>query len=163
MPQRLATSATIAPGCIASATIRHFCSSDQLRRRSPRVTTSTTSLRALMCAVVWVLAASTSTSISASVLNGSATRHQRRGVSLDGAATTRTFDQTIHAEGSPIDAAFFVETGMVSLIVTLEGGDEVEAGIAGPEGMIGLPLVYGDSRSLNSARVQMEGTALRIG
>ena len=73
------------------------------------------------------------------------------------------FDQTIYAAGGPVDAVFFVETGMVSLIVTLEGGDEVEAGIAGPEGMIGLPLVYGDSRSLNSARVQMEGTALRIG
>src|SRR4051812_47940960 len=95
MPQRLATSATIAPGCVASATIRHFCSSDQLRRRSPRVTTSTTSLRALMCAVVWVLAASTSTSMSASVLNGSATRPQRRGVSLDGAATTRTIDRVV--------------------------------------------------------------------
>jgi CRP-like cAMP-binding protein len=73
------------------------------------------------------------------------------------------FDQTIHAAGGPVDAVFFVETGMVSLIVTLEGGDEVEAGIAGPEGLIGLSLIYGDSRSLNDARVQMEGTALRIG
>jgi hypothetical protein len=30
------------------------------------------------------------------------------------------FDQTIHAMGGPVDAVFFVETGMVSLIVTLE-------------------------------------------
>ena len=62
-----------------------------------------------------------------------------------------------------MDAVSFVETGMVSLLVTLEGGEQVEAGIAGPEGLIGLPLIYGDSRSLNDARVQMEGTALRIG
>jgi hypothetical protein len=40
------------------------------------------------------------------------------------------FDQTIHAAGGPIDAAFFVETGMVSMIVTLEDEDQIEAGIA---------------------------------
>jgi CRP-like cAMP-binding protein len=72
------------------------------------------------------------------------------------------FDQTIHAAGGPIDAAFFVETGMVSLIVTLEDGEQSEVGICGPEGMIGLPLAFGDSHSLTDARVQMEGTALRI-
>jgi CRP-like cAMP-binding protein len=73
------------------------------------------------------------------------------------------FDQTIHAAGGPVDAVFFVETGMMSLLVTLEDGEQVEAGIAGPEGLIGLPLVYGNSHSLSEARVQMEGTALRIG
>jgi hypothetical protein len=47
MPQRRITSAAVVPGCIASTTIMRFCSADQLRRRSPRVTTSTNSLRAL--------------------------------------------------------------------------------------------------------------------
>ena len=73
------------------------------------------------------------------------------------------FDQTVHAADGPVDAAFFVETGMVSHLVTLEGGEQVEAGIAGPEGLVGLPLVYGDTHSLTEARVQMEGTALRLG
>src|SRR5215203_4960479 len=73
------------------------------------------------------------------------------------------FDQTIHAADGPVDAVFFVETGMVSQIVTLDGGEQVEAGIAGPEGLIGLPLVYGNSHALTDSRVQMEGTALRIG
>jgi CRP-like cAMP-binding protein len=73
------------------------------------------------------------------------------------------FDQTIHARGGPVDAVFFVETGMVSLIVTLEDGEQVEAGIAGPEGLVGAPLIYGNSHSLTEARVQLEGTALRIG
>src|SRR3954465_15787530 len=90
MPQRLATSATIAPGCIASATIRHFCSSDQLRRRSPRVTTSTTALRVLLCVVVCVLVTSVSASMSASVSQRPTTRPYCRGGSLGGAATTRT-------------------------------------------------------------------------
>jgi CRP-like cAMP-binding protein len=56
----------------------------------------------------------------------------------------------------------FVETGMVSLLATLEDGEQVEVGIAGSEGLIGLPLVLGDDRSLVEARVQMEGTALRM-
>jgi len=73
------------------------------------------------------------------------------------------FDQTIHAMHGPVDAVFFVETGMVSQIVTLDGGEQVEAGIAGPEGLIGLPLLYGNSHAITDSRVQMEGTALRIG
>jgi CRP-like cAMP-binding protein len=73
------------------------------------------------------------------------------------------FDQTIHAAGGPVDAAFFIETDMVSMLVTLEDGDQIEAGIIGPEGVVGLPLILGGSRSLIDARAQMEGTALRIG
>ena len=56
----------------------------------------------------------------------------------------------------------FPETGMVSLIATLEDGEQVEVGIAGNEGLVGLSLVLGDGRSLTEARVQLEGTALRM-
>ena len=73
------------------------------------------------------------------------------------------FDQTLFPAGGAVEALLFVESGMVSLIATLEDGEQVEVGIAGREGLIGLPLVYGDSHSLAEARVQMEGTALRIG
>ncbi|RZI57300.1 MAG: Crp/Fnr family transcriptional regulator [Pseudomonas sp.] len=72
------------------------------------------------------------------------------------------FDQTVHTAGGPVDAVFFVETGMLSIIVTLEDGSQVEAGIAGPEGLAGLPLIFGDSHSITDSRVQLEGTALRI-
>jgi CRP-like cAMP-binding protein len=56
----------------------------------------------------------------------------------------------------------FVESGMCSLLATLEGGEQVEVGIVGREGLVGLPLVFGDDRSLVEARVQVEGTALRM-
>src|SRR5690349_3639077 len=72
------------------------------------------------------------------------------------------FDQTILRAAETVDAVFFVETGMVSQLVTLEGGAQVEAGLAGPEGLVGLALVYGNSHALTEGRVQMEGTALRI-
>ena len=74
------------------------------------------------------------------------------------------FDQTIFPADSTLDAVHFVESGMASLLATLDGGEQiVEVGIAGRDGMIGLPLVFGDDRSLVEARVQLEGTALRIG
>ncbi|TCZ53378.1 Crp/Fnr family transcriptional regulator [Roseicella aquatilis] len=72
------------------------------------------------------------------------------------------FDQIIHAADGPVAAVFFVETGMVSQLVTLEDGEQVEAGIAGPEGLVGLSIVYGSTHAITDARVQMEGTALRI-
>ena len=73
------------------------------------------------------------------------------------------FDQTLYPADGIVEAVLFVESGMVSLLATLEDGEQVEVGIAGREGLIGLPLVFGDDRSLVEARVQMEGTALRIG
>ena len=72
------------------------------------------------------------------------------------------FDKTLYPADGIVEAALFVETGMVSLLATLEDGEQVEVGIAGSEGLIGLPLVFGDDRSLVEARVQQEGTALRM-
>ena len=72
------------------------------------------------------------------------------------------FDHTLYPADGIVEAVLFVETGMVSLLATLEDGEQVEVGIAGSEGLIGLPLVLGDDRSLVEARVQMEGTALRM-
>ncbi len=73
------------------------------------------------------------------------------------------FDQTLYPADGTVEAVLFVESGMVSLLATLEDGEQVEVGVVGREGLVGLPLVFGDDRSLVEARVQMEGTALRIG
>ena len=72
------------------------------------------------------------------------------------------FDQTLFPSDGIVEAVLFPESGMVSLLATLEDGEQVEVGIVGREGLIGLPLVVGDDRSLVEARVQMEGTALRM-
>ena len=72
------------------------------------------------------------------------------------------FDHTLYPTDGIVEAVLFVETGMVSLLATLEDGEQVEVGVAGKDGLIGLPLVFGDDRSLVEARVQMEGTALRM-
>ena len=72
------------------------------------------------------------------------------------------FDQTLFPADGIVEAVLFPESGMVSLFATLEDGEQVEVGIVGREGLIGLPLVFGDDRSLVEARVQLDGTALRM-
>ena len=73
------------------------------------------------------------------------------------------FDQTLHPAGGAVDAVFLPESGMVSLLATLDGDDQVEVGLAGKEGLVGVSAVLGDGRAITEARVQMEGAALRIG
>jgi len=75
---------------------------------------------------------------------------------------TLPFKQALLEADEPIGAAYFIETGMVSYLNYLEGGEALEVGLIGSEGMVGLPLILGvDSASLGGM-VQMEGTALRI-
>ncbi len=71
-------------------------------------------------------------------------------------------NQAVQVVGEPLEEVFFVEKGIISLVVTLLDGEQVEAGLAGPEGMVGIPLVLGDDRGLHDTRVQMAGTALRL-
>ena len=72
------------------------------------------------------------------------------------------FDQTLFPADGAVEAVLFPESGMVSLLAALDDGEQVEVGIVGREGLVGLPLVFGDNRSLVEARVQLEGTALRM-
>src|SRR3954447_2437109 len=75
---------------------------------------------------------------------------------------TLTLKQFLLEADEPIEAAYFVETGMVSYLAYLEGEEAIEVGIIGSEGMVGLPLILGVDRAPAGALVQMGGTALRI-
>jgi CRP-like cAMP-binding protein len=70
--------------------------------------------------------------------------------------------QTLFAPGEPIEAAWFVESGAVSLLAHMEDGSLVEVGVTGREGMVGMPLVLGADTSSTLALVEMPGTALRL-
>jgi CRP-like cAMP-binding protein len=70
--------------------------------------------------------------------------------------------QILHAPEAPIEAIYFPETGMVSLVAGLEEGGQGEVGVIGREGMVGLPLVMGVESSFIEAMVQLPGTALRM-
>ena len=72
------------------------------------------------------------------------------------------FDDALLTPGGIVEAVLFPESGVVSLLATLEDGEQVGVELVGREGFVGHPLAVGDDRSLGEVRVQVEGTALRI-
>lgn len=72
------------------------------------------------------------------------------------------FKQTLIEERKPVKDVYFVESGVVSLVTDLEGGESVETGTVGNEGFVGVPAVLGVSRSPGRAFCQIPGHAYRI-
>jgi CRP-like cAMP-binding protein len=70
--------------------------------------------------------------------------------------------QVLHAPGKPIGSVYFPETGYVSMLAYMEDGDAAEVGLAGSEGMVGLPVLLGADHDDIEAMVQSPGTALRM-
>jgi CRP-like cAMP-binding protein len=64
--------------------------------------------------------------------------------------------------GQPIKYAYFVDSGLVSILSTMDDGKSVEVGLTGKEGCTGLPLAVGLHSSASHVVVQIEGTAFRI-
>lgn len=58
--------------------------------------------------------------------------------------------------------AYFPNEGLISLVVAMENGKTVEAGIVGNEGVAGLPAVVGLSRSPLREVMQIGGSGFRI-
>jgi CRP-like cAMP-binding protein len=73
----------------------------------------------------------------------------------------RTHDVLQETE-EPIKYAYFVDTGMVSVLSVMQDGKSVEVGLTGREGSTGLQLVAGFKTSDTRALVQIAGTAFRV-
>ena len=67
----------------------------------------------------------------------------------------------IEHANTPIKHVYFPDAGIISVVAT-SGGDSIEAGIIGWEGMSGTSIVMGNHRSPNDAFVQVAGHAHRI-
>jgi len=61
-----------------------------------------------------------------------------------------------------IKYAYFVDSGLVSILSVMQDGKSVEVGLSGKEGCTGLPLVAGFKTSDTRALVQIAGTAFRV-
>ncbi|MFM9904621.1 MAG: Crp/Fnr family transcriptional regulator [Pyrinomonadaceae bacterium] len=72
------------------------------------------------------------------------------------------YRETIYETAALIKHVFFPESGIVSLLSTVEEKSTLEVGIVGSEGMLGLPVFLGVKTSNNLALVQGEGVALRM-
>ncbi len=72
------------------------------------------------------------------------------------------YKYSLYEANSPIDHVFFVETGVASLVNTMRNGDAAEVGTIGNEGMIGLPVVFGDRQAPHSVYMQVAGAGFKM-
>jgi CRP-like cAMP-binding protein len=68
----------------------------------------------------------------------------------------------LHRPGEQIEQVYFLTSGIVSLMATLEGGTTVETVSVGHEGAIGTIEGFGPLQAFTSAKVQVSGSASRI-
>jgi CRP-like cAMP-binding protein len=68
----------------------------------------------------------------------------------------------LHEAGQTITHAYFLNSGLASVLNVMKDGRSVEVGLAGKEGFVGLPLVVGLSTSPTRVVAQVAGSAFRI-
>lgn len=72
------------------------------------------------------------------------------------------YRQSLYRANKPIEFVYFVEAGVGSLVKTMRNGQAADVGTIGNEGLVGLPIVFGDDRSPTSVYVQVPGAGLRM-
>lgn len=72
------------------------------------------------------------------------------------------YKQSLYRARKPIEHVYFIEAGVGSLVNTMINGQAAEVGTIGNEGMVGLPIVFGDDRAPTSVYVQVPGNGLKI-
>ncbi|MCJ2009311.1 Crp/Fnr family transcriptional regulator [Methylobacterium sp. J-092] len=70
-----------------------------------------------------------------------------------------TVGEVLIAADTPIPRVWFVERGIVSLIAASADAGQIELGLVGREGMVGVPVLLGAGRTPDEGRVQMAGMA----
>ena len=70
--------------------------------------------------------------------------------------------QILLSEGMPVDYIYLIQSGLVSLLRSMEDGATVEVGLVGRDGFAGLEIVLGSNTSRFQGVVQIGGSALRI-
>jgi CRP-like cAMP-binding protein len=70
--------------------------------------------------------------------------------------------QVIEEPNEPISHIYFLEPCIASVIAITAGGEQLEVGLFGPEGVSGLAVVNGSDRSPHRTFIQVPGPALRM-
>ena len=68
----------------------------------------------------------------------------------------------LYEQGEKIVHSYFLNQGMISLVIIASDGRTVEVGIAGRRGVAGVPLAFGLDHAYSRAIVQLPGNGLRI-
>jgi len=70
--------------------------------------------------------------------------------------------EIVYEPESHIPFVIFPYTGSISIVAVMADGSQVEVGITGREGMVGLPLVLGTDRAPLRAMVQIPGAGVQM-
>jgi hypothetical protein len=70
--------------------------------------------------------------------------------------------EMLEEPGHPVEAVYFPQTGMISLIVQMPEDSSVEVGTVGSQGAVGMAVGLGSRVPFICALVQVSGTALCI-
>src|SRR5260370_39928632 len=73
----------------------------------------------------------------------------------------RTHD-VLHEAGEPVLFAYFINSGLASVLSVLADGKSVEVGLTGKEGFVGLPLIVGLKSTPTRVVIQVECSEFRI-
>jgi CRP-like cAMP-binding protein len=68
----------------------------------------------------------------------------------------------LNEAGRPIRFAFFINSGLASILRVMEDGKSIEVGLCGKEGVIGMSVAAGFSSSANRVLMQVAGSGFRI-
>jgi CRP-like cAMP-binding protein len=68
----------------------------------------------------------------------------------------------LYHAGATIEHAYFLTSGMISLVATTENGSAVAVAMAGNEGLIGIPVILKLNTTPYQLTVQIQAHALRI-
>jgi CRP-like cAMP-binding protein len=72
------------------------------------------------------------------------------------------FQRKLELRGYPIEAFYFLESGLASVVATAGATRSLEVGVIGKEGMTGLAALLGADRSHHEVFMQTAGQAKRI-
>ena len=70
--------------------------------------------------------------------------------------------QILYDLGGPIKSAFFVVSGMVSVLATTEDGSSTQVAMVSEEGVVGLPALLKIDKAPYQVMVQIPGRAMRL-
>jgi CRP-like cAMP-binding protein len=72
------------------------------------------------------------------------------------------YKRSLYEADQQIEFVYFLETGVASLVNTMKNGDAAEVGTIGNEGMVGLPVIFGDSQAPTNVYMQVAGRGLEM-
>jgi len=70
--------------------------------------------------------------------------------------------KTLQAPDEEITHAYFVESGLASVVIELANGNTVETGITGKEGIVGIPVLLGTKSMPSRTFMQIAGAGFKI-